>query len=499
MQKHKIFKLLSTFSKKDLNNLRNFLGSKYFVSNKKILPLFEAIIHFYPNFSSSQLTKEYLHSKIYGIKEYSDSTMRDLFSDLLHLCNQFLAFEEIKGNSNLIDITILDVLRKRRQYELFERISDNIKNNISERKIDINLLSDKIKFDAVVLNYLISKERSLDKKEAQKRLNIIEESGRNLTSIYFVELVERYLKIQLYIKKYNIDCKNNKLGELLDIINGEKLKEILTLDSNTIHIYEIFHKLLTMYENIGVLENFLDYRNTVLLYKSKLSEEDLYYHYSCMISYCVLLNESGKRTNEVNDILFEIYNEYLSNKYFISKNSIYLNNHLFRDIIFFGLSIQKIDWTKDIIINYCDKIIPSQRDNMYNFAIAHILFTEKDFVNALKHLELIILDYFVYKYDYYNLKLKLFYEMNEIEAGFCLLHTYFEFLRHNQMKNEGLKLMHKNYALLMDKLFRVKSGDDKIKATDILFELNTPNKIIYKNWLQQVTMRLIENEKKQVI
>lgn len=128
--------LLKNFSRIELKSLRCFLNSPYHNKNKKVIKLFLEIEEFYPEFNNDKLTNEYLSSKINPLKDYNDSTISDLISDLLKLTQEFLAVEEFNKDHFGKGSLLLMALINKNHNQLFEKNMEIVSDQIEKRGID---------------------------------------------------------------------------------------------------------------------------------------------------------------------------------------------------------------------------------------------------------------------------------------------------------------------------------------------------------------------------
>jgi len=99
MLQSKLVTLLRSFTREELKRFDSFLLSPYFNQSEKLVKFYRLIEPHHPGFSSSKLEKEKLYAALHGKVKYTDSTMRELISDLFKLAKAFLALQEFQNNS----------------------------------------------------------------------------------------------------------------------------------------------------------------------------------------------------------------------------------------------------------------------------------------------------------------------------------------------------------------------------------------------------------------
>ncbi|MEO8665374.1 MAG: hypothetical protein ABI462_07745 [Ignavibacteria bacterium] len=122
MLKSKAIDILKTLSRDEFKRFGYFAESPYFNRNNSLIRLAGELREFYPSFDSGKMTEEYLYKKVFGNK-YSYSSMKNLMSEMLTLCENFLIADRVNKVDNLgprNTIDLLEELRERHLDKLFE-------------------------------------------------------------------------------------------------------------------------------------------------------------------------------------------------------------------------------------------------------------------------------------------------------------------------------------------------------------------------------------------
>ena len=99
---------------KELDNLKKFMQSPYFNTNKDLIKLFDELIKTFPDFSAD---KEVVFNKIYPKIKYNDETFRLQCSALNELIEMFLLQEHLKKNEFLKQQLLAEAYDKKRVYK----------------------------------------------------------------------------------------------------------------------------------------------------------------------------------------------------------------------------------------------------------------------------------------------------------------------------------------------------------------------------------------------
>jgi hypothetical protein len=101
---------------------------------------------------------------------------------------------------------------------------------------------------------------------------------------------------------------------------------------------------------------------------------------------------------------------------------------------------------------------------------------------ALDHVELIKLEGFMFKYDIYNVKTRIFFELENPIALMDHIHTYREFIRKDNLLKLEAKNAYKNFIKYTIDLMNYKEGRNE--DLDIIkFNISNAGEFTNKDWL----------------
>jgi hypothetical protein len=128
MQSSKFIEILKTFNPAEFKRFGLMIRSPYFNSEKVLITLFDQLKKHYPEFSSKTLDREKVFLKLYPAKKYNDALMRNVFSDMLKLCEEFLLFEKYRSNEFRSRIELMDEYSSRGLMKLYEKTLQKAEN-----------------------------------------------------------------------------------------------------------------------------------------------------------------------------------------------------------------------------------------------------------------------------------------------------------------------------------------------------------------------------------
>lgn len=493
MYRHKIIGLLKSFSADEMIRFREFISSPYFNKNKKIIVLFDELFKHHPHFSSVDLDKKFIFKQIYPNLEFNDSTFRNLAAKLLNLGQNFILNEYSSDNNLTTLVHLTSALLNRGQNELYKINSKRLSTHLNDTKeIDFNFLYSKYLFERNQFNYTILNDKIIQKKKTSKQIESLTKSGNYLTIYYITEIICLYLNYFIYSDKYNLK-DHDYLKRVLENLNFDALYIELKEKCDCSFILKMYILLYKSFSQSKKVEYYFEYKNFLISHSGFLSRDEISFHYSKLISYCILKRNSNDNTFNSEKELFNLYENILNQKFYKNERYPYLPTSLFRDILLLSLSIEKFDWAYSFIKVYSKEVAEKEEVNIYNFGMAFFHYGKGNFITSLDFINKISIDHFIYKYDIKNLSLKIFYELDYTEEALCLIHSYKEFLRNNDFMPDERKKKHKNYIKYLEKLILIKSGNYVTDLDYLKYEVNKKKNILYKNWFNSKIDELINN------
>lgn len=479
MFKHNLFELFKTFSAEDLNSYELFLKSPYFNGSKKMLNLYKEIIKHYPDFNNGMLNKKQLSLSTSVSGRYNESTLRDALSELLKLTLKYLTITNFEKNSFDMENYLLEELLHRKLNRVFEK---KVKNKFYLNKlIDPKYLYNKYWYDTMVFNYDITNKKVLHKKDAIDRVTDLRTISLGLNKFYISEIVSLKLNSKILANKYNIDYSGNPINILVDSLSLDKLIKIY--DSEDSIIINIYKHLLESFENFENEQCYYKYKSLVENNKHLLSVDEIAFHYSWLINYCIVKKKSPSKQSDFDEELFALYNIFIINKYYKDRNNRYLPVDMYRGIMIHGFHLKQYRWVRDFIKKFSSEVDPNEKENIINYSYTYYYCNTGDYIKALEYYNKIIMNNFILKYDIKNLVLKMYYELGYFEEALCEIKSFKEFLRNNSLVTEARKTRLGKYLKYFEKLILHQMGNNKIDIGFLKRKLKEEKNITYKDWL----------------
>ena len=426
MKDTKAVELLCTLDKNELKELGKFIASPYFSRGRDVLPLFNELKKFHPDFDDPALTRENIYNRLFPKKKFGDAgssnLMKTLTSELFISAKNFLAQKEFDNDRKRRSLYTLKQLRERKLYKEFEKeysLTEKDVEDVSETGVD-NFLE----------FYFNSNEYSAYSIEIGNVQNVFDSLLRGNEFSMIHALMKSYMNpdLRTTTKAFNISYKENLNDILLENLDSEKMMDEMRKTGNKYLPYvEVFNMVYMMSkypereEYYFTLKSLLDKHIALFIHSQK------YILYAMLGSYCAMksLSENNERfLREGFDINARTVE--LGIYKYSSKEDFQINS--FRNIVLAALDVNELDWLEDFIEKYYAELNTEHRDNMRLFSLAHLYSVKKDYEKALEHLSQVKFNFFLFKMDARYLQFRIYYEMNYDEQGFSTLSAITQYL-----------------------------------------------------------------------
>jgi hypothetical protein len=133
MSKHKILKILGTFSPRELKRFGSYLRRTQ-AGKDTLLQLFDIIKKYHPDFNAPQLDHENLYRKILPDKAYHEKRIHNEMSDLRKAAEQFMIEEYLRKNAFLRNEILLNAYKDHQLDDLFFSQLEKMKKGVNEEE-----------------------------------------------------------------------------------------------------------------------------------------------------------------------------------------------------------------------------------------------------------------------------------------------------------------------------------------------------------------------------
>lgn len=458
-----------------------FVRSPYFGCRLTTIRFYSELNKHYPDFN---ISKEELFENFYGRKPESLSELdiiRKMCDELYMLAERYFAiftFEKsVEKESEIYTLTQLKNIKNRKIFAKKVKSMD-IKIHEPETGITekffyrlINYNYEKYQF--YNFEYKITNMKGIISERAVYNLcNFLFETSRILTNAEtFKERFNHSEEITPIIVLLRSVNWNEFLGSInkfntpyQDILTLYTLRLIIALDLEPEkHIYQykelLFNNSHRLYKNVKSAF----YVILINYYNSKKEEPDL------------------KLVKELN----EVYNRMLAEKLYEGEIRIRIKPDNISAIVINNCELSKYDTAQDIMNKYIPYLDKNIREEMLNYCSSIVEFYKKNFVSSLDHINKTINLTFLLKYNVYEFKLMLFYELDYIEPAISLIDSYRHYLAENKHVTDKYEVPRRKFLNYYSKLHNLKFGNKGKSVKDIKNDILKERSVLYVRWILQ--------------
>ncbi|MDQ3020661.1 MAG: hypothetical protein M3R36_08835 [Bacteroidota bacterium] len=469
MKEAKFFNLLKCISKKEFNNLRSFILSPVFNSNKTLISLYDYIFENYDLVFEDRVSKFDFYRSVFGNEEFDESKYWKLTSAFASLIDKYLIFNEYQKDIYYQKNLLLETYRTRNIQRQFTSLSKEIQKNFQrEFNKGLNFFLNQTHYYFQNVSYLgTGDDNNID--------SDIEKLFENLR-MFFIMTNITSVSIISNLKKDFIDNSISKLwlfNEILDYLNKNKSY----IKKNYLTVY-IFFLIILSKINLNEEQYYFEVKGIILRNRGKFSSNLLRHMLINILDYSVnkLVKGDEKFLKEIfliNKVMDEnsltLFGEYIQGEYYYS-------------VVEHATILKQISWAKDFAEKYKFYLSGEYRESVVNLGLSRINFENKDYNSSLKHL-LNVEN--INPYFYLSHKILLIqnnYELGDFETIQLILETLGKYLKRRIDITNDLKENYIKFVYYFRKLKTI-STTKRYLIGNLEKELRTEKFFLHKKWM----------------
>jgi len=459
MQRSKLFPVLNTLSKSELEDFEKFLHSPYHNQSPSAARLFDVIRERLPDYCPP--TKLELHKKLSSERPFKESTMKDLVGKLYKLLKEFLAFERFKRKSLEMDFFLLDELRERGLAKISRNQLSALERNLRVKcGIDSNMLNYWGRIEANRFNLATFGEKGVRQNTIRKQIRALKRSEMFLTVSLAIEIYSDWLNLIMLANKYDLPNELGMTKEILNMVDVKRLRVIFKENIECTGILFLYDKLLTAFADFNNINAYCAYKRTFKRLIPKLGRDEVSFHYSKLMGYCILKMNTCQNDYDYKKELFLLYEEFLMNRYFINSKTKYLPAALFRDIIITACRLKEYDWAKKFTETYSRYLPERHCENMLNWGNAFISIARGAIEEGAESLAKVKPNDVILKYDINVLSLKILLGRKDLFHIPDALEKFRKNISDDRILPPQRKVKYKNFIRYYKQLLLAKDSQD---------------------------------------
>lgn len=464
MYKSKPVLLLKAFTSHDMKDFEKFINSPFFNRNDVLTKLFTILKKEYPDFEGPGVEREKVYFKLFNSKDFEESKLRYAFSDLSKLIEKYIMIRELERNKVKQNLLLLEFYRNHDIEKYFSQVFDETQKMFEQTPVkDSEYYFGKYLVEETLFNYSsVKRDKSLDE--------VLQDVTDNLDYYYISKKLKFMCEMYTRQNFLNSEYKTHLLPELMGYIKAN--------DFSAYPAIRVYYTVLLTLLNEEEEENFYVLLDLLQEYDKAFTSEELRDLYFLAQNYC---------TKKINQGSTKYLREYfnLTNR-LLEKELIYENGFIipstFKNIVTVGLRLEEFEWTENFIYAYKERLAPKFRENAFIYNLAWLHFFKGEYKKTLRLLSNVEYMDVYYILDSKILLLKTYFELEEVDAFFSLIDSFYVYLRRNELISSYQKTICLNFVKFVKKLMRVRLGDRK-SAPKLIEEIQETKHVASISWL----------------
>lgn len=467
----KIFQLLHCLSKQELKLLRKAVLSPLFNTNEQVVKLFDLLNKQHPNFDDSLAAKRKLFKKLFPKKGFSEPKLRQLFSQLTKIIEQFLIHLEQQTQPLAQQQRLASIYNKRGLYSLYKKETAAVNRQLTQQET-YSVNHHQQQFELWSMQYFHPAYNKY-----QLGDNKLNEVHGQLDIYYAIHK----LRLVLASKSRAQVLQETPHLEFVDYLkaaqkNGFQQENILL---------NLYLQALALFEDTPDFE-FPTFEAQLFQYLPQFDLEDQQFLYTAGLNYTI--KQKNRDVSSFQSATFRWLQFGITTKLVIINNTI--TDAIFANIIVSACHEKAYDWVNQFISNYQMYLPEKDRVEAIQYYKSFIYYTQRDWDKTL--------DCFFrngYQADYQPrirvLIIRALFEKflidkeNHWELLTSNLHAFDQYLRRNKEYVPEKLLPYQNFIKLIRQLAKRVYARERAVHIKTWFAAKAPlhQPLIAKSWL----------------
>ncbi len=455
MLRYSAIQILKSFSAMELKLFEEFIQNPFHNKNLKVVEFFQLLKNHHPEYSSEHLTKEVLFRSMMGNARYKESYIRNLFSDLNVLAENFLKLRLTESNP-AFEKLFIEELKNRDLTVITEKKIRAFEKRIRPVKVKDHTYYEDINFIYEIRSFLVV-DRSLTDNFRDIQL-------RNTIRLFLISVFENLFYMIIEEQRVNVKHRYDFVKHALEYMQTHQHE---FEDSPLLMIY--FHLSNCFLSEKSEYSD--DHLKTAKKYFRKhfsaLTKIDKKNIYSVMQVYYI--NKISRGDNSHNKDFLNFLLEMLKFNVLSHKKGDFINLNLYRNILILCTMEKETNILKHFIAKYIRFVDEQCRESVLAYSNSQLSFLQGHFQKAIdlcNHINLNDLldstnDNLYFKNDIKTLTLKSLYELEAFESAISFIDSYRHFLRKSRLMKDEMRDSYLLFANSVSELIRLRNRFDE--------------------------------------
>ena len=484
MVKTNFIDVIRTFSKEEMKRFSDFANSPYHNTGKAVMRLVELVKKYHPDFENRNFTKEKIFAKVFSSDVYNDQVMRNLMSDALQLCYDFIVIESTGKDKNLKMRYILHELRTRSLDSLYDKNLKNAYRTVQmEHSLDFTYFDNLYRLEGEVFLNEITHNRQ------EGVYPVVARQGELLTYDFISKLTNHIIDMKVNERYYNISGSDSFIQKIFEGLDIDAVLNKIKSSSEKEHSVLLLFYYRAMLALNGREDDYIKFRELFLENTELFNRSTCYNFFTTLETFCIdnikidpakyraELNEIHRRSIDLN--LLRLYED--GTLHLLKYWNIFINS----------VEINQIDWAEEFAEKHSDYLEPEIREGALSFARAIILYKRRSYDKALEMLNKTRLSQFLFRLSIRTFYLRIYFEKGDYQSAGFALDSYKQFLYKNKSISDSYRNLYLNFAAIYYELLKMRSGEKKPDLNEIKNKIDavTPN-LHSRQWLIEMAEQL---------
>jgi hypothetical protein len=480
--------ILKKLSKAELKRLGDFIKSPYFNSAEKLIRLYDVIKKAYPSFDDDAWDSEIIHKKVFPGREFKFQAVKNLYWEFGVILEKFLAYEEFGSKEDLVDLNLVESLRKRKFYRLSGKLIDDYK----KKKEDSGGSGE----DSLYYSFKMDREnrhnvihfRPLNKQNVFDTLNSESEAVIFFSLNMFYSLA--YTLSLTSVTRY--DGKNNlKIQEFFDTCTLQPEKFLKYIDSSK-HNYAPAVKLRYLFYHYTVADisrkEYLELKDTLVRNINKFGKDDLIEFFKAIIE--IILLKLAPADDKYLREAFELRKLFCELKIYPDDSIPAFSSAMLQNSLIIAMILREYDWAENFLNEYINYIDEDLRENELNYSMGLLSFRRKKYGESLEYLNKV-----KYSQILEKVNVRFYYVMNYIElklydAAASMVKSIKQFHRENKEIPEMTSVLINDSVRFFNEIIKCSENNSKLDYS-IYARARSTKSFYHSAWILEKMEKMI--------
>ncbi len=476
---YKLINLLNSLSYKEVKEFKKFVSSPFYTKGRNYLPLLNLLIehHSMENGENVNLYIHDIYSKLYPGKKFSNQTLKNRFSELYKLGEEFLVYLGLEQNKAEKNKILLKMFIEKKLYNPFESAYKKLLNHLNTEMFDNK------KIHNLTLMFELNSHFLKERNKMGTLYDLYFENSNISLCYYLISLFE--FGFEFSLQEYDdLSYDSNYVKDILKTLDIEDMmNSFCESDSLLFKITAMNFYLYRAFENTEREEYY--FKSHLLFGELLHNMKDSYkiHIFNYMIYFCIKKQNEGNKKFQFE--LFNLYQEKLSQGLFSDlREKVYMLNS-YRDYIYVGIAIREFKWVENFIKKYSKELPEKFREDEVKLSQAKLFFATCSYDKSILNLENIKTVNYLQYTDSSMLKLCCHYELGDYEDAFRELDKLKHYLRNHKEIPDIHKVTITNFTNAFQKLIRIFTQPEKKEIIFLEKEITETKIVAKREWLME--------------